>query len=212
MLEGLLCTLRPSHCMHVSSEGPWFVQAGQCDVPSLTGRPAPVPALQAVVAEAVESIVGGSVGAGAPLMEAGIDSLGATELQQKLADTLGVELPSTLVFDYPTVAAMSEFIAGRVGGMARQAGDAVGYAGGRLAWDPSVAGAGAVGIVGAAGYGHSQLLQRHREGDASCRVPVGRWDVDSSLLWDEDGGAAPQVRACVCAVVVGVMACTCVCA
>ena len=42
----------------------------------------------------------------APLMAAGIDSLGATELQQALCEELGTELPSTLLFDHPSLTAI----------------------------------------------------------------------------------------------------------
>lgn len=38
------------------------------------------------------------------------DSLSAVELSSSLSDTLGVQLPGTLVFDYPSVHAMAKFI------------------------------------------------------------------------------------------------------
>ena len=71
--------------------------------------------LQALVAEQVQTVLGNPVGGDEPLMAAGLDSLGATELQQGLADALGMELPSTLVFDYPTINAMAEFLASKLG-------------------------------------------------------------------------------------------------
>lgn len=45
-----------------------------------------------------------------PLMEAGMDSLGAVELQSKLADRFRLELPPTLMFDYPTAAALAAYL------------------------------------------------------------------------------------------------------
>ena len=56
------------------------------------------------VLEMVRRTAGGKVNADAPLMEAGVDSLGAVELQNQLqaAAGEGMSLPSTMIFDHPT--------------------------------------------------------------------------------------------------------------
>ncbi|MFJ9153086.1 SDR family NAD(P)-dependent oxidoreductase [Streptomyces sp. NPDC102270] len=45
----------------------------------------------------------------------GVDSLGALDLQEKLLRTTGVDLPSTLVFDYPTAAALADHLCAELG-------------------------------------------------------------------------------------------------
>jgi acyl carrier protein len=49
-----------------------------------------------------------------PLMAAGLDSLGAVELRNALEGRLGLQLPGTLVFDYPSRAALSQYIGSRL--------------------------------------------------------------------------------------------------
>jgi hypothetical protein len=56
----------------------------------------------ASVLELVHRVAGGAVDADAPLMEAGVDSLGAVELRNMLQQRVPLALPSTLIFDHPT--------------------------------------------------------------------------------------------------------------
>ena len=57
----------------------------------------------------------------APLMEMGLDSLATTQLVRQLGEGLGVQLAPTLLFDYPTAAALSGHLASLV-----STGDAAG--------------------------------------------------------------------------------------
>jgi polyketide synthase 12/myxalamid-type polyketide synthase MxaB len=45
-----------------------------------------------------------------PLNELGLDSLMAVELRNSLASSLGRQMPATLLFDYPTVEALSRYL------------------------------------------------------------------------------------------------------
>ncbi|PHJ15679.1 type i fatty acid synthase, partial [Cystoisospora suis] len=45
-----------------------------------------------------------------PMQELGIDSIGAVELRNALSSRLGVKMPATAMFDYPTLDAMVDFI------------------------------------------------------------------------------------------------------
>ena len=57
-----------------------------------------------------------STSADAPLMEAGLDSLAAIEFRNRLTARLGeeVQLPETLIFDFPTLRLINTFIGSQV--------------------------------------------------------------------------------------------------
>jgi acyl carrier protein len=87
--------------------------ASRQPVPALAaGAPLSRESVAEQVAAAVVAVMGGPVLPTASLMEAGLDSLGAVELRNSLSKQFGLELPATLTFDYPTSAAIADFIAG----------------------------------------------------------------------------------------------------
>ena len=67
------------------------------------------------VAAIVSGIVGRDVSEDEPLMDAGLDSIGGAELQKNIEDEFSIELPATAAFDYPTVSALSDFVASQIG-------------------------------------------------------------------------------------------------
>ena len=44
------------------------------------------------------------------IIQAGVDSLAAVELRNSLSSMFAISLPATLIFDYPTIAAISSFV------------------------------------------------------------------------------------------------------
>jgi acyl transferase domain-containing protein/NADPH:quinone reductase-like Zn-dependent oxidoreductase/acyl carrier protein len=64
------------------------------------------------IMRALESTIGCGVDPDAPLMEAGLDSLGAVELGNQLQQESGQTLPSTLIFDYPTARQLAQYFEG----------------------------------------------------------------------------------------------------
>lgn len=69
-----------------------------------------------MVQETVDSVLGGNVAPDEPLMSLGLDSLGAVELRNALQAQMptGTDLPQTLLFDYPSIDAVTSFISSQV--------------------------------------------------------------------------------------------------
>ena len=72
-----------------------------------------LPHVEALVLRAVRELAGSeadAVSASTPLMEAGVDSLAATELSSRLREATGLALSPTLVFEQPTPRAIAEHV------------------------------------------------------------------------------------------------------
>ncbi|UMP07614.1 beta-ketoacyl reductase [Amycolatopsis sp. EV170708-02-1] len=86
--------------------------------PELTGF------LQSAVQDRVAAVLGGAPGGVAltrPLAEAGVDSLLATVLRLELEKVVRVALPATLLWNHPTIADITRYLAGLVSsGLGRQ--------------------------------------------------------------------------------------------
>jgi 3-oxoacyl-(acyl-carrier-protein) synthase/acyl carrier protein len=68
-------------------------------------------AVQASVLRCLQAVTGAAeVSTDAPLLSSGLDSISSMEFRGELGRAFGMELPSTLVFDYPSVASITSFV------------------------------------------------------------------------------------------------------
>ncbi|MEV0098954.1 SDR family NAD(P)-dependent oxidoreductase, partial [Nocardia sp. NPDC050789] len=77
--------------------------------------------VRAQVATVLGHDSGDSIDAETPFRELGLDSLGGVELRNRLGKATGLSLPSTLVFDYPTPAAVAKLVQSRLAPTAARA-------------------------------------------------------------------------------------------
>ena len=136
--------------------------------------------LERELMEVVRGVVGPDAQANDPLMEAGLDSLGAVELKNAIDTTVGIELPGTLVFDYPSVTAMVDYIDGAFYTSIDDAEEIDAATAGGLA---TSAAASSDGVCRMSVLAVSSLLpslfQSSGFVDAITEVPHERWDVEA---------------------------------
>ena len=131
------------------------------------------------ISEAVSKSLGREVDAAEPLMDAGLDSVAVVELGRTLSDTLGITLPATVLFDYPSVDALAQYIDGllseRVQGRAPVSEFVRPYSG--------VGGAVPLPILAAAGASPQAACDSGAADvafmDGPTAIPWTRWDVDA---------------------------------
>ncbi|WP_254896621.1 type I polyketide synthase [Amycolatopsis sp. Hca4] len=187
-VPGVLRDLAGGPRRRVSARGP--VPGSGALASRLAGRP---PAEQAgLVAEVVRGRVAAVLGhAGSAVFDAektfqelGFDSLTAVELRNGLDAATDLRLPTTLVFDYPTIGALTEYLLERLGGGAGQAAQVAEII--RPVSDDPVVIVG-MGCRYPGGVRSPEELWRLvADGvDAITEFPAGRgWDLDS--IYDPD--------------------------
>ncbi len=70
---------------------------------------------------ACAGLLGAEISIATPLMEAGLDSIGAVEMRNAVNDKYGIELPATIMFDYPTIGDLAQYLALRTASSAMHA-------------------------------------------------------------------------------------------
>ncbi|MCK6562456.1 SDR family NAD(P)-dependent oxidoreductase [bacterium] len=135
-----------------------------------------------------------AIGLQQPLQELGMDSLMAVELRNAIGNSVGRELPATLLYDYPTVKALADYLLEKV--FVFSAAPAPAKAERKaVAADEAIAiiGLGCRfpgGADGAASFW--QLLHEAREGVSE--VPAERWNIDAYYDPNPDAPGKMYVR------------------
>ena len=134
------------------------------------------------VVSSLFQVLGHEIEMDQPLLEAGLDSLGATELVSILAEQLSLELPGTLIFDYPTANALSKFL---MESISKQFGPIGGDHGSAREIQIRASVSQITAFVPITGYAEALMQGDERssydalkEADRIVHIPLSRWDVD----------------------------------
>ncbi len=71
--------------------------------------------IRAKIKSIADRVIGREVSFEEPLMDAGLDSLSGQEMKSQIEEEFEVELPVTAAFDFPSVAALADYVFGEVG-------------------------------------------------------------------------------------------------
>jgi acyl carrier protein len=127
------------------------------------------------VQAAICAVLGSDVQANEPLMSAGLDSLSAVEFRNDLESKLGVDLPGTLVFDYPTPASIAGFLTTVIVGGKEETEESTELEAQLV--DQSTSSA--IAITKACIRASRDSFHGIYPVDASTLIPLSRWDIDS---------------------------------
>lgn len=143
-----------------------------------------IASLEHIVGNAVSQILGASVPPSAPLMASGLDSLGAVELRNTLEKCFGIPLPPTIVFDYPTVGTIAEFLSSMMLiDSASTVAPGANYI--ETSIRPLTYGSRSVAasfVAHAISRSPNDAFKFYKETDAVQLVPYQRWDVEVEPL------------------------------
>ena len=147
--------------------------------------------VEGLIVAAVSDLAGSEeISATTPLMDAGIDSLAATELAGRLRDASGVEITATAMFDHPTPRALASHMVEQLVGTQVAAPRASAQGTAAAAAQLSVQAVTASWPAGCATSSRVSMLMS-ASGDAVGTVPAARW----SLAGHEDKLSDAQASA-----------------
>uniref|UniRef100_A0A0G4H0W3 Carrier domain-containing protein n=1 Tax=Chromera velia CCMP2878 TaxID=1169474 RepID=A0A0G4H0W3_9ALVE len=130
----------------------------------------------------------------APLLELGVDSMGAVEFAEDVSKALELHLEPTLIFNYPTLNDICLFLVEQLEAGSGQGGEAQGGMGAGYSAEPVAVVGAACGLPGGIDSlgAFWDLLMNY--GDANSDIPWSRWAVDDYYYADLDADAKMDVR------------------